>query len=269
MFVARVTADVDALQQFIEWGGIAWIISVVPGHRRARADARVTRGSSRSRWSLLVIPMVRDHGLDAGPAVGRVQHRADPRRRDALGGQRVRDGRRGRSRIRARRRGPRAGGAGGSSARYKAEVRGALPRRDAVAAVDRLLRASSLAIDRSRSGRCSACRGGSRSGRPRRSCSWPTSSCRSFSDMPEIYSETQTAIAGWRKILAVLDLPIEVAEPTEGVALPPGALGGAAPTTSATATGPGPRCCTASRSRCRRAPTWRSWARPAAASPRS
>ena len=27
VFVARVTADVDALQQFMEWGGIAWIIS--------------------------------------------------------------------------------------------------------------------------------------------------------------------------------------------------------------------------------------------------
>jgi putative ABC transport system ATP-binding protein len=28
VFVARVTADVDALQQFMEWGGIAWIISL-------------------------------------------------------------------------------------------------------------------------------------------------------------------------------------------------------------------------------------------------
>ena len=45
-----------------------------------------------------------------------------------------------------------------------------------------------------------------------------------FQDIPEIYSETQTAIAGWRKILAVLDLPIEVEEPAEGVALPSGAL---------------------------------------------
>ena len=27
VFVARVTADVDALQEFMEWGGIAWIIS--------------------------------------------------------------------------------------------------------------------------------------------------------------------------------------------------------------------------------------------------
>ncbi len=29
MFVARVTADVDSLQQFTEWGGIAWLISFV------------------------------------------------------------------------------------------------------------------------------------------------------------------------------------------------------------------------------------------------
>src|SRR5436190_3750708 len=28
VFVARVTADVDALQEFMEWGGIAWIISI-------------------------------------------------------------------------------------------------------------------------------------------------------------------------------------------------------------------------------------------------
>ncbi|MCJ7832447.1 MAG: ABC transporter transmembrane domain-containing protein, partial [Actinobacteria bacterium] len=28
-FVARVTADVDTLSQFTEWGGIAWIVSIV------------------------------------------------------------------------------------------------------------------------------------------------------------------------------------------------------------------------------------------------
>ena len=49
VFVARVTADVDALQQFMEWGGIAWIISHRAGRRRAGPDARTTRGSSRSR----------------------------------------------------------------------------------------------------------------------------------------------------------------------------------------------------------------------------
>jgi len=45
-----------------------------------------------------------------------------------------------------------------------------------------------------------------------------------FTDLPEIYSETQTAIAGWRKVLGVLDIPIDVSEPAEGVDLPIGAL---------------------------------------------
>jgi ATP-binding cassette subfamily B protein len=45
-----------------------------------------------------------------------------------------------------------------------------------------------------------------------------------FMDLPEVYAETQTAIAGWRKILTVLDLPVEIVEPVEGVELPKGAL---------------------------------------------
>jgi len=45
-----------------------------------------------------------------------------------------------------------------------------------------------------------------------------------FTDLPEIYSETQQAIAGWRKVLTVLDIPIEVAEPDPGLDLPDGAL---------------------------------------------
>ena len=44
-----------------------------------------------------------------------------------------------------------------------------------------------------------------------------------FVDLPEIYSQTQTAISGWRKVLAVLDLPIEIEEPSPGVELPQGA----------------------------------------------
>jgi ATP-binding cassette subfamily B protein len=45
-----------------------------------------------------------------------------------------------------------------------------------------------------------------------------------FTDLPEVYSETQTAISGWRKILALLELPVEVAEPSPGVTLPGAAL---------------------------------------------
>jgi putative ABC transport system ATP-binding protein len=45
-----------------------------------------------------------------------------------------------------------------------------------------------------------------------------------FTDLPEIYAETQTAIAGWRKILALLELPVEIDEPAPGLALGDGAL---------------------------------------------
>ncbi len=45
-----------------------------------------------------------------------------------------------------------------------------------------------------------------------------------FTDLPEIYAQTQTAIAGWRKILALLELPVEIAEPSPGVTLGGGAL---------------------------------------------
>src|ERR671924_1059430 len=45
-----------------------------------------------------------------------------------------------------------------------------------------------------------------------------------FTDLPEIYAQTQTAIAGWRKILALLEMPVDVQEPSPGVALRGGAL---------------------------------------------
>src|SRR5438128_3077990 len=38
-----------------------------------------------------------------------------------------------------------------------------------------------------------------------------------FTDLPEIYADTQTAIAGWRKILALLAMPVEIVEPSPGV----------------------------------------------------
>lgn len=45
-----------------------------------------------------------------------------------------------------------------------------------------------------------------------------------ISELSEILDQTQTAIAGWRKILGVLATPIDVAEPLDGATLPPGAL---------------------------------------------
>ena len=46
-----------------------------------------------------------------------------------------------------------------------------------------------------------------------------------IAELSEVFDQTQTAIAGWRKILGVLDLPVEVPDPDAGVALPPGPLG--------------------------------------------
>lgn len=45
-----------------------------------------------------------------------------------------------------------------------------------------------------------------------------------ISELSEILDQTQTAIAGWRKILGVLATPIDVREPVQGMALPAGAL---------------------------------------------
>jgi putative ABC transport system ATP-binding protein len=43
-------------------------------------------------------------------------------------------------------------------------------------------------------------------------------------EMAETFDQTQTAIAAWRKVLGVLDIPVEVLEPHPGVALPNGPL---------------------------------------------
>jgi ATP-binding cassette, subfamily B, bacterial len=45
-----------------------------------------------------------------------------------------------------------------------------------------------------------------------------------LAELSELFDHTQTAVAGWRKILSVLDLPVEVEEPAPGSQLPSGAL---------------------------------------------
>lgn len=49
-----------------------------------------------------------------------------------------------------------------------------------------------------------------------------------IAEISEIIDQTQTAIAGWRKVLDVLDIPIDVADDSNGVALPEGPLAVAA-----------------------------------------
>jgi ATP-binding cassette subfamily B protein len=48
------------------------------------------------------------------------------------------------------------------------------------------------------------------------------------SELSEVFDQTQTAIAGWRKILGVLAIPVDITEPENGKSLPDGPLGVAA-----------------------------------------
>jgi ATP-binding cassette, subfamily B, bacterial len=45
-----------------------------------------------------------------------------------------------------------------------------------------------------------------------------------LSELSETFDLTQTAIAGWRKVLGVLDIPVDMVEPQPGIELPDGAL---------------------------------------------
>jgi ATP-binding cassette subfamily B protein len=220
VFVARVTADVDALQQFMEWGGIAWIISltqvvgalglmlyyawqltlaimllIVPlllivGSMQAKlttafntARTRVGEMLSEVSESVMGAAVVRAYGLDEHTD-RKVKHAIDQR--------------------------------------YRAEVMAHF-RAATLWPLSSVFYALSLSV---------VVVLGAFFGQ-----SWGLTFgevvaflfladvfLHVFTDLPEVYSETQNAIAGWRKILAVMDLPIEIVEPEAGVELPRGAL---------------------------------------------
>jgi putative ABC transport system ATP-binding protein len=220
VFVARVTADVDALQQFMEWGGIAWIISITQvigafGLMLAYAWQLAIA------VALLVIPLLL--------VVGALQSKLTAAFNAA------------RTRV------------GEMLSEVSESVMGAavvraygledLTDERVKRAIDQRYRAEVLAHFRA-------------------ATLWPLSSVfyavalstvivlgatygpewgltfgkvtaflfladvflHVFTDLPEVYSETQNAIAGWRKILSVLDLPVEIIEPSPGVTLERGAL---------------------------------------------
>jgi ATP-binding cassette, subfamily B, bacterial len=220
VFVARVTADVDALQQFMEWGGIAWIISIAQAigamalmlwfswqltaaivvlliplilivwAMQARLSAafnvartRVGEMLSEVSESVMGAAVVRAYGLDE-QAHERVQHAI--------------------------------------SERYKAEVVAHL-RAATLWPMSSVFYAVALGLVITL-GAVFGPEWGLTFGRVAAFLFLADVFLHVFTDLPEIYSETQSAIAGWRKILAVLDLPVDVVEPDPGVDLPGGAL---------------------------------------------
>jgi ATP-binding cassette, subfamily B, bacterial len=220
VFVARVTADVDAMQQFMEWGGIAWIWAVV----QVVASLALMLLFS---WQLtlaivaLVIPLILivwslQDRLSAAfdTARTRVGEMLSEVSESVMGAAVVR--------------------AYGLDERTYGRVRGAIDRRYRAEVVAHF-RAATLfplstvfyALAVSTVVVLGASFGpdwGLTFGRVTAFLFLADTFLHVFTDLPEIYSETQTAIAGWRKVLAVLDLPVEIEEPSPGAELPGGAL---------------------------------------------
>jgi putative ABC transport system ATP-binding protein len=220
VFVARVTADADALQQFMEWAGMAWIISIAqaigaaalmyyyswelatavmlllvpltivvwPMQARLSAAFNVARTRvgemlSEVSESVMGAAVVRAYGLEE-QTHGKVEHAI--------------------------------------SERYKAEV-AAHFRAATFWPVSSVFYAIALATVIGL-GSAFGTDWGLEFGQVAAFLFLADVFLHVFTDLPEIYSETQTAIAGWRKILAVHDLPIEIVEPDGGVVLHGGAL---------------------------------------------
>ena len=220
VFVARVTADVDAMQQFMEWGAIAWIWA---GVQVAGSLALMLYFS----WQLtlgiiaLVIPLI----LIVWSLQGRLSAAYDTARtRVGEMLSEVSESVMGAAVVRAY----------GLDESTFHRVRGAIDRRYRAEVVAHF-RAATLfplstvfyAMAVSVVIALGAAFGpgwGLTFGSVTAFLFLADQFLHVFTDLPEIYSETQTAIAGWRKVLAVLDLPIEIEEPVPGVDLSAGAL---------------------------------------------
>lgn len=220
VFVARVTADVDAIQEFMEWGGIAWIISaaqvlgalalmlayswqlalaiaalvgpllLVVWAMQSRltsaydaARTRVGEMLSEVSESLMGAAVVRAYGLD--------EH-TDRKVKNAI------------------------------DARYRAEVVAHF-RAATLWPLSSVFYAVALSVVVVL-GAGYGPDWGLTFGRVTAFLFLADVFLHVFTDLPEVYSETQSAVAGWRKVLAVLELPVEIEEPSPGVELPSGAL---------------------------------------------
>jgi ATP-binding cassette, subfamily B, bacterial len=220
VFVARVTADIDAMQQFMEWGGIAWIWAAV---QVAGSLALMLWYS----WQLtlavvgLVIPLI----LIVWSLQARLSAAFDSARtRVGEMLSEVSESVMGAAVVRAY----------GLDEQTFGRVRGAIDRRYQAEVVAHWRSATlfplstvfyALAVSVVVAlGAGFGPEWGLTFGRVTAFLFLADAFLHVFTDLPEIYSETQTAIAGWRKVLAVNDLPVEIVEPIPGVELPGGAL---------------------------------------------
>ncbi len=220
IFVSRVTADVDTLAEFTEWGGIAWIISL----------AQVIGGLALMLWYSwqLTIPVV----ILVGPLL-LVVSSMQKRLTQAFDLVRTRVGEM-LSEVSESVMGAAVVRAYGMDEHTDRRVKHAIQQRyDAqvvahwrtatlfpMATVFYAVAVSSIVAI----GAWFGPRWGLTFGRVTAFVFLSDVFLHVFTDIPEVYADTQTAISGWRKILTVLDLPVEIIEPDDGVALPRGEL---------------------------------------------
>ena len=220
VFVARVTADIDAMQQFMEWGGIAWIWA---GFQVAGSLALMLVFSWQLTLAIvgLVIPLI----LIVWSLQARLSAAFDAARtRVGEMLSEVSESVMGAAVVRAY----------GLDEQTFGRVRGAIDRRYQAEVVAHFRAATLFPLSTVfyamavsivvALGAGFGPEWGLTFGRVTAFLFLADAFLHVFTDLPEIYSETQTAIAGWRKVLAVLDLPVEIEEPTPGVELPSGAL---------------------------------------------
>lgn len=219
-FVARVTSDVDILGQFLEWGAFAWFVSptlmlgaVIGMFAYSWQLALITLGviaplflvlRAMQRGMITAYDTVRTRVGEMmaefsealmGAAVVRaygLEERTNRRVKDAI------------------------------HRRYKAEMHGAKYMASIFPIADLFGAAALSAVIAV--GALYGPDWGLSVGRLVAFIFLVTLFLDPLTELSETFDMTQTAIAGWRKVLAVLDLPVELVEPSPGVPLPEGAL---------------------------------------------
>jgi len=219
-FVARVTADVDTLGQFMEWGAMSWITS--PAVMLGALAAMFVYSWQLALIVLAVVlplfPILRSMQQRMLAAYDRVRTRVGEMMAEfseslmgaavvrAYGleeptNQRVKDS---------------------IHRRYKAEMYGARYQASVFTLADlfgSMALAAVVAV-----GVTAGLHWGLSVGRLVAFLFLVGVFLAPLTELSETFDFTQTAIAGWRKVLGVLDLPVELVEPSPGKALPGGPL---------------------------------------------
>jgi ATP-binding cassette, subfamily B, bacterial len=219
-FVSRVTADIDTLGQFLEWGGISWITSTAlmfgTGAAMFVYSWQLTLIGLATIAPLFLVLRIMQRGMLAAYDLvrTRVGETLSAVSESLMGAAVVRayglEERTNRRLDEAIRR------------RYKAEMRGAKYMAAIFPMAD--LFGSAAVATVVAFGALFGKRWGLSLGDLVAFIFLVSLFVQPLSELSETFDQTQTAIAGWRKVLGLLDLPVDLVEPSPGEALPPGPL---------------------------------------------